>query len=279
MAIRDLILFLEAGSPPGARLTLAVALAERYGAALTTLFTPLEPVGVLADCYAIGPAAIADVLERRDAELAESLAAMQAALAVAIAKCSITHIEILAAAGESPQDLALRARCHDLTILRRPIAHDHASHALAEAVALGSGTPCILVPDEPTPDTSLERIAVGWNRAREAKRAVQDAMPLLQRACSVWLVAVAGESGETPGSLERDEVVRYLAQHGVACRVDRVDAQGEDAGSALLHHCAAVQADLLVMGAYGHSRTKELILGGATRTVLTQAPLPVFLSH
>lgn len=279
MEIRDLVLFLEAGTPCDARLALALGLAEQFGASLSTLCAPLEPPVDIADGFVIGPAAISDALERHEAEIARLMTATRTALAAALVDRKIDHAEFETPLGETPQDLAVRARFHDLAIVRRPISHDGAGHALAERIALASGTPCLIVPDKPPRTPNFARIVVGWNGSREAKRAMQDAMPLLQRAANVELLEVDGASGETPAFLAREGALRFLAHHGVTARLHRVNPQGEDAGAVLLHKCAALEADLLVMGAYGHSRTKEMVLGGATRTVLARAGLPVLLSH
>ncbi|QUD89902.1 universal stress protein [Phenylobacterium montanum] len=279
MDLKDLILFLEAGAPCEARIGLAVGLAEQFGASLTTLLAPLEPPVAIPDGFAIGPLGVSEVLERREAEAAQAMTLVRDALDAALSGRDIRHAELETLAGETPQGLGQRARCHDLAILRRPQAHDLAGHALAEAVALASGAPCLLVPDAPAPRVPFSRIMIGWNGSREAKRALQDALPLLQRASFVRLLAVGGESGTLPDRASREDITKLLALHGVAAGFERIDARGEDAGAAMLGACAALKADLLIMGAYGHSRTKELVLGGATRTVLAKASLPVLLSH
>lgn len=279
MELRDLILYLEAGAPPEARLRLTAALAQAQGASVTALLAPAELRIPIPDGYAIGAAAVGDVLSRRQAELAKTLAPIEAAFRAAMTAAGVAHHVAYAALEEAQPDLIQRARFHDLAILRRPVSHDHPSQRLAELLAVSSGVPCLLTPDDLAPGAGFARVLVAWNGGREAKRALQDALPFLKAAQAVRLAAIDGEASETAIGAARDDILRHLALHGVAAELERVDALGGDAGAALLRQCGRFHADLLVMGAYGHSRTKEMILGGATRTVLAQAPLPVLMSH
>jgi len=279
MEIRDILLFLEAGEPCAARLDLAVSLAERSGAALTGLcawrMPALEPV----DTYAVGLKAMDDVLLREEAAAGERIAPIKAAFSERTSRRNVESLWTLAALYESPQDLALHARCFDLAILRRPLVHDHEGRRLAERVALRSGTACLIVPEQPLRSASLDRVVLAWDGGREAKRAMDAAMDLLKAAANVRLVVVDGEGAECPPPLAPEVVLRHLARHGIAADLRRVHAAHEDAGPALLEHCAEFDADLLVMGAYGHSVAEEVVFGGATRAVLADAALPVMMAH
>jgi len=121
---------------------------------------------------------------------------------------------------------------------------------------------------------------VGWNAEREAVRAVADALPLLVRAEVVEVLVVDPEGrrsahGQEPGA----DIARYLARHGVHVEVRRLSSGSEDVGHLLLSHAAVFGADLVVMGAYGHSHLNEWIFGGVTRTALREAGLPVLMSR
>jgi len=123
-------------------------------------------------------------------------------------------------------------------------------------------------------------VLVGWDASREAARAVRDAMPLLARAEAVTVLTIDAEQspfghGEIPGA----DIALYLARHGVKAEVARTVSAGIGIGNTLLSRAADYEANLLVMGAYGHSRVRELLLGGTTRTVLTSMILPVLMSH
>ncbi len=121
---------------------------------------------------------------------------------------------------------------------------------------------------------------VAWDASREAARAVSDALPILERASSVAVVSVNPRSrdfghGDVPGA----DIALHLARHGVKVDVQRIETRDLDVGNALLSHVASESADLLVMGGYGHSRLREMVLGGATRTILGEMTVPVLMSH
>jgi nucleotide-binding universal stress UspA family protein len=123
-------------------------------------------------------------------------------------------------------------------------------------------------------------VLVGWDSSREATRAINDAMPLLQAAQAVTVLAIdptdgpAGH-GEMPGA----DIALHLARHGVKATIESTVSAGIGIGNVLLSRASDLGADLLVMGAYGHSRVRELVLGGSTRTVIESMTLPVLMSH
>ncbi|HYU11246.1 MAG TPA: universal stress protein, partial [Stellaceae bacterium] len=115
---------------------------------------------------------------------------------------------------------------------------------------------------------------------REAARAVNDAMPLLAAAEAVTVLTIDPEQGpDGHGEIPGADIALHLARHGVKAQVERTISAGIGVGNMLLSWAADLEADLLVMGAYGHSRVRELLLGGATRTVLTSMTLPVLMAH
>jgi nucleotide-binding universal stress UspA family protein len=124
-----------------------------------------------------------------------------------------------------------------------------------------------------------KRVLVAWNASAEASRAIADALPLLARAESVNVIVFetgkAGDHGEEPGA----DAALYLARHGVKATVSRYGSPDIDIGSQILSRAADMTADLIVMGAYGHSRMRELVLGGATRTILESMTAPVLMSR
>ena len=121
---------------------------------------------------------------------------------------------------------------------------------------------------------------VAWNASREAARAVNDALPILQRAATVVILAVNPHGGprghgEAPGA----DIALHLARHGVKAEAEWFQAEDLAVGEALLSRAADLSVDLVVMGAYGRTRVRELILGGATRAMLQAMTTPVFMSH
>ncbi len=183
------------------------------------------------------------------------------------------------AAVESDELLA-HARTADLTIIARSANHGRAHRAMLEHVLFKSGRPVLLVPSGPRQDRLWERIIIGWNAKDQAMRAVTAALPLLQRAREVVVAtvdAVPSKSGhgEAPGR----DLAAHLAGHGVRVEVRNLDSMGRTEGRALLDEAAGFDADLLVIGAYGHSRAREFLFGGVTRELLAAAPLPLLLAH
>lgn len=147
------------------------------------------------------------------------------------------------------------------------------------SVTSESGRPTLIIPHGWEPRQFGIDIAIAWNDSREAARAVFDALPLLARAKAVRLITV-GEPADGEGDeVASAEVAATLARHGINVTVEIVSAGGQHLGKALIDKVKADGADLLVMGAYGHSRMREFILGGATRDVLREMTVPVLMSH
>jgi nucleotide-binding universal stress UspA family protein len=180
--------------------------------------------------------------------------------------------------------LLLQARYADLVVLSQsdPDALGAAIvRQLPESLALNSGRPVLVVPYAGH-YTHLDRHAlVAWDGSRAATRALTDALPLLRRSARVTLALFDpqrqyGVHGDEPGA----DMALYLARHGVKVEVlSQPKPDGVDTGNALLSLAADCDADLLVMGAYGHSRWREILLGGTTRRVLESMTLPVLMSH
>jgi nucleotide-binding universal stress UspA family protein len=147
-------------------------------------------------------------------------------------------------------------------------------------VALLTGRPIFVVPYTGTFTNIGRKVLVGWDASREATRAVHDAMPLLAGASSVTVITIdAKETEDGHGEIPGADIALHLARHGVSANVERTVSADVGIGNTLLSRANDLEADLLVMGAYGHSRVHELLLGGATRTVLAGMTLPVLMAH
>ncbi len=173
--------------------------------------------------------------------------------------------------------LASFGRTSDLCLLgltRSPVA----DIAEVEPWLFSTGRPCLLYPDNSTEAVSLDTAAIAWDMSRSAARAVGDALPLLKRAKSVHVLVGRGEKA-IASSQPAASLVAYLAAHGIRAAVDEFDVSGQKIGDALLGRAASHNAGLLVMGAFGHSRLREFVLGGATRRILDTAPIPLLMSH
>jgi nucleotide-binding universal stress UspA family protein len=147
----------------------------------------------------------------------------------------------------------------------------------ADAI-LACGAPALVVPAEAPASFTARRILLAWKSSPQAARAAKDALPLLKRAEAVVMTEIVPESFPSKYEISAQAMADYLASHDVPVSLDRIPAVG-DAGAQILQAAADNACDLVVAGAYGHSRLREWALGGVTRTLLTAASLPCLLSH
>lgn len=180
---------------------------------------------------------------------------------------------------ETPDLTARLARTRDLCVI--PYGRDAAPcMAVAEAMIFASGRPVVVF--RPRADRPLSRdlgtVVVAWDGSWTAATAVATAMPALTAARKVIVLTVLNEKASTGAGAAQD-LIRHLGRHGVTAQSQEFDAAGAKIGSVLEHVAIRAEADLLVMGAFGHSRAREFILGGATRSILEAPPIPVLLGH
>jgi nucleotide-binding universal stress UspA family protein len=179
----------------------------------------------------------------------------------------------------SPDFLVDLARLHDLLVLPVP-EMDCFDRSFIEAALFDTGRPTLLLPSgEGTRSLSrLDTVVVAWDFSREAARALGDALPILTRAKQVHVLSILGEKGlhttSTFGDLEK-----WFAAHKVNHVAEQRTAEDGAVSETVIAYTKEVDADLLIMGAYGHSRFREFILGGATRGILSGQSLPVLVSH
>lgn len=169
------------------------------------------------------------------------------------------------------------ARYHDMAILSQGDPERSPSTDTIEGALFTSGRPVLVVPYIFRGDVRFETILVAWDESQTAARAFADALPLLAVAHRVQVVRVAELTDEAAGRF-LPAAVRHLSRHGIEAEGKTLFSVG-DVASTLLSHAADVGADLLVMGGYGHSRLREVVLGGATREILRSMTLPVLMSH
>lgn len=178
--------------------------------------------------------------------------------------------------GDVPVSLTSAARQHDLTMIA--FSDSESGAALAEAAIFGTGRPTMLIPAAP-PEAArpFAKIALAWDGSGTASRALHDAMPLLTHANEV--VVITAPADKLIHENEVSGLSDYLVRHGIAPRLVKADIEVLDIGLALQHRAREEGCGLLVMGAFGHSRLQQFILGGATRDVLGNLQMPVFMSH
>jgi nucleotide-binding universal stress UspA family protein len=267
------------GSPRSAeRLQIGFDLAEAHDAHLVGLFAlgaPRIPSYALAE----SATAVLEIEERRRSEAAQKAGKEFRAEA---ARRGGVKTEWRSSAQDALAALRLSARYADLVVVGQPQpdAADGLLPDFAADLVLSAGRPVLLVPYAGRFSAVGRRVMAAWDASREAARAVTDALPLLMGAHWVEIVAFdpqrgGSDHGQVPGA----DIGLYLARHGVKVTVSRQDVMDIEVGLQMLSRAADVEADLIVMGAYSHSGIRELVLGGATRTLLESMTVPVLMSH
>lgn len=281
MPIKDLLLHLGTYPDETApeELAQAMAVCTKIADQITAIsFHVRIPVrtNVLAEAT-LGLSGMAADIEAKSLESARTLHAAAKGQAAA-AKVPLTGRILRSALFEVADDLAVVARGHDVCVV--PIsAQFDGQRAVAEAVAFGSGRPVIVLPPvEGGPALAqIDTVAVAWDGSRAASRALADALPILERAATVRVVSVLGDKETVEADAGKD-VLRHLAAHGITAVYDEIQRHGP-IGDTLEAYVRERGVGLLVMGAFGHSRLREFVLGGATASLLHKPPCAVMLSH
>lgn len=291
--IRHVLSHINDAATSRAVLALAATIARRHDAELGAVLA-IEP---------IAPGAF---LNAETASLARQLAnehraAARGAAGALLRALQAEHARPVAlheADGDPVEALKSLARCADLLVVGQqpPSGAGGLGVAAAARLLVGAGAPVLVVPHIGWParadGAALRRVLLAWSDTRECARAWRDALPLLARADAVELLAlVDGDEAERGARAGLEALVRQLGRHGVAASasVSRLAAGGgigrpgwvpdASVAEALLSHAADTQAELIVMGGYGHSRAWQFVLGGVTRTMLQSMTVPVLFSH
>jgi len=263
-----------------ARIDAALDLAKRFEAHLTAL-AMVQPVYVPHTARTF----LGDDFERHQATQARERA--QRVLAVFGERARIagaTSVETRSATGDPVYATAFHARYHDLAIIGQADPDDDIGQwrdpgDFQGSAVLGLSRPVLVIPYAGKFETIGRHIVVAWDAGREAARAVTDALPMLKRAQRVTLLVINAEKAGSHGAEPGADIALFLARHDVKVEVAQEHSGSLDVGNFLLSRLADSGADLLVMGAYGHSRLRELVLGGMTRTILDSMTIPVLMSH
>jgi len=281
MGLKDILVHLDASAPSAERLKVAATLARRHEAHLIGLYVMDLSLPVMAAADAGSGAMLAELIERMRAEARAAAEKTEAGFRELLRREAIPG-EWRLVEGATPEHVALHARYADIAVLGQedPEGTQPAAAATLEAALFDSGRPVLVIPYAGSFPTIGERVLVGWNASAQASRAVHDALPLIAPGARVTVSAVnprrgIDAHGEEPGA----DIARHLARHGLKVEVESCVAPEIDAGEMLLNRASELSADLLVIGAYGHSRLREWILGGVTRTLLRQMTIPVLMSH
>lgn len=279
--IRDLLLYLHDDGHESAHVAAAAALAEAQGAHLTGLavaeplaahaeYLPPEALDRYREAWAVRNERLAKVFNEGTSHWDVTTEWR----AVEDLRIDRTTVDVI----------AMQARYADWLVMgqvdpERPA--DLVPADLPGQAAVMAGRPVLTLPYAWTPRPIGKRVMIGWDGERESTRAIHDALPLLRQADWVQVLMVGGQSslqsrhGDLPGA----DIATHLARHGVPVEAATPSAGDIPVADALLSSAADADADLLVMGAYGRSRFREMVLGGTTRRILAEMTLPVLLSH
>jgi nucleotide-binding universal stress UspA family protein len=284
MKLQDLLVVLDGSARSDAVLDVAIGLARRHDAHLTGLC----PVDLLFTAY-YGPAlggypqlaALREAADQLSGETLEKAKAIEAKFLARLEQNGVRGAWEVAT-GAAPAAVARRARTADLLVISQNDP-DHplpppANHLTVDAL-MTAGRPVLIIPFAGEFASIGSRVVIGWNGSREAARAAQDSLLLIEPTASVTVLTV--EHGSRANrAIPAADLAEHLARHGLKVAAARTFADHSISdGDALLAYAFDSGADLLVIGGYGHSRLREIILGGVSRELLDHMTLPVLMSH
>jgi nucleotide-binding universal stress UspA family protein len=276
MNYKTILVHIDQGKHSEKRLKVAIQLAKQYDA-------------YLIGCYVFSPHIPADYimthikaeLEATEDKIAfASMARAEEVFRKQTSAAGLEKIEWHTAYEELASAISLRAQYADLVLIGQSDTADELRLPMdfPERLVLAAARPVLILPTAGDFPTIGKRILVAWNASQEATRAVSNATPFLRAADSVYVMAVNSKTSKH-NSIQSENMVQYLERLGVHAQLKDVHNVEIDVGNALLSSVSDLAADLIVMGCYGHSRLREWVLGGATRTILDSMTVPVLMSH
>ncbi len=274
--IKDIAVHLTGSDEDATRLAHAAQLARALDAHLTGL-----QVHEMPEVLTITDPTGSSYLQQLVAESVDRAVATTKQLVPMFAATGINHelrrLDLFP--GQVGAALASEVRLSDLFVGTRPYGDPLRQQRVEEAVLFESGRPCLFVPPGHGAVARYASVLVAWKNTREAAVALAAALPLLRRATEVRVAVIEeGGAGEQRREAAGDDIGRYLSRHGVNAEI-RLIAGWTDTAAAILNEAEKSAADLIVLGAYGHSRLREWALGGVTREVLSRSPVPVLTAR
>ncbi len=273
MSIRHILVHLARNGRQEAETELAMAVARRHEAKLTALYVmpPLQVPGYVL------PYITEETRSEQENDSAAAATAAKSAFLAAAERRGVAS-EWRQADGDPRSVVLLHARYTDLVVVGQddPDRPPVDGHDLAGELVLAAGRPVLTVPYAGRFKDVGGHVLVAWNGTRESTRAVHDALPILEKVEEVIVFSV---NPPDQGHIAGAEICAHLAQHGVEAKAQHTVAPDLDVSDALLSSIADYGVDMLVMGAYGHSRFREFVLGGATRGIMRHMTVPVLMAH
>ena len=271
--IKDVMVCLEGTAADDVRLAAVEIIAGLFNSHVIGLFLNTVPATVAVDPNGTGATLLDKAREFGDGverELAERLTWLNR-------PTEIHRIDVLAE--DIAKTASREARGADAFVALRPNGAPQEPEGLVEGVLFGSGRHLFLVPGGQVPNTPFDRTLIAWNGSRESARALAEAMPYLYEAKATTVVVVDEKHPAELQALIGLDAVNHLQHHGIDATLHRVRNRTHDVAAALIEETERLEVDLMVMGGYGHSRLREMLLGGVTYDLLHQAPVPLVIAH
>jgi nucleotide-binding universal stress UspA family protein len=280
MSIKTILVHCDASKMLAQRLGVATALAESSGARLVGLHVrpPFQPPVVFDSGFTV---AMNDFYRTYEETSKGDRAAASATFADAVKGLKLSG-EWRQIDGPIDGQFAEQARYADLAVVGQfdPDAALATPPDLPQFTALNSGRPVMVIPYVGVQKPPGQNVLLCWNESRECSRAAGDALPILKNASQVTiLIAEHLPTAANDSRKAGDRIERWLEQHGIKARTTIESGDGAEIGGLILSRAADLGVDLIVMGIYGHSRAREFVLGGASRTILSSMTVPVFMAH
>lgn len=275
--IKDIIVALSNDGTSGGTARLAQSMAELFDSHLTALacvFYPVYPTTTVMDVAGVG-------------FIDEEISANKRAATEAVAQFSRGFLDNARQSGaiflegfvaECSKELGAIARRFDLAIIGQAKTDEMRQTQLIEALLFESGRPALVVPYTSKGALNLDHIAICWDGSKNAARAVGDAMPFLLRAKKISILTVSIETSKIR-ELPAADIAQHLARHRLPVELIPINVEGSEIAQVILSYAADRNITLFVMGAYGHSRIREFVLGGMTRSMLESMTVPILMSH
>ncbi len=274
---KSILVHYDAGRTAPVRLETAIQIANTFGAHIACLYArSVQPEP------SAGYEATQILREMQQRMAAEMLAAARRSYDECLRRTGFERAEWRASESDALGAVSLHARYADLVVIGQQNVEwpSGIERDFERSLPLAVGRPVLVVPYAFERRPVAHRVLVAWNASREAARAMSDALPLLKRAAHVHVVAFQpAKSGAAHGEEPGADIALYLTRHGVKVTASSYGDSDVDVGNQLLSRAFDLSADLIVMGAWGHSRVREFILGGVTRTLLESMTVPVLMSH
>lgn len=275
--IKDVMVRLDGGAEDEVRLAAVKSIAERFESHVIVLYFNILPLFIPEEGDEMGAIRAVELIEmarkagdKTEAALAKKLSRLQFPI-------EIRRFDVFS---DALPDIATReARAADEFVGIRPNGAPAEPERMVESVLFGGGRHLMLVPDGQAHRHSFDHILLAWNGSREAARAMAEAMPYMHGAKSVTVVVVVDEPPVEQRALLGQDAVTHLRHHGIEAALHHVTGNSREAGATIIGEARRTQADLIVMGGYGHSRLREVLLGGVTRELMHMAPVPLLIAH